>query len=328
MNFVAADEPPLAARWTSRIAVFSLMVALTGLLLHRLFAMPTPIAFNLVKTAFAGAAMALLMALVAAVQIWRSGGSGTARVVLGLMVSGAILAAIPAAILLAREHPPLNDVSTDVATPPVFATLAGERKADANPATYPADRFAALQARFYPDLQPMMVNRSSEEAFELSGEALRRLHMQIAREESPGEDGGPGFIEAVDRTMIAGFYDDVIIRVTGDAKRARIDLRSASRYGEVDFGRNAERLRAIMREIVARLEATVPAADGTVAGREKPGDKSSLKRAKDRETKRAIPRSERDRAQSDARREPIPKAKPPAAENPKSPDRRPGQSFE
>ena len=46
-----------------------------------------------------------------------------------------------------------------------------------------------------------------------------------------------------------------------DEARARIDVRSASRFGSNDFGGNAERIRGLMKEIVTRLEATVPVAE-------------------------------------------------------------------
>jgi hypothetical protein len=60
--------------------------------------------------------------------------------------------------------------------------------------------------------------------------------------------------------LLLGFYDDVVIRVEGDEERARIDIRSASRYGSHDLGRNADRIRQILKEIVVRLESVVPAA--------------------------------------------------------------------
>ena len=45
-----------------------------------------------------------------------------------------------------------------------------------------------------------------------------------------------------------------------------VDMRSASRYGSHDFGRNASRIKEFYTELQARLEAAVPAA---IAGRGK-----------------------------------------------------------
>ncbi len=75
----------------------------------------------------------------------------------------------------------------------------------------------------------------------------------------------------MDRTLIAGFYDDVAIRVSGDDATSRVDIRSASRFGSADLGRNAERIRAIMHEITMRVQATMPMADDEKAERSKRG---------------------------------------------------------
>ena len=64
-----------------------------------------------------------------------------------------------------------------------------------------------------------------------------------------------GQIEAVDRTLVLGFSDDIVVRVGGRDGQAKIDVRSASRYGRHDFGRNAERIRGFLRELHARLDA-------------------------------------------------------------------------
>ena len=60
-----------------------------------------------------------------------------------------------------------------------------------------------------------------------------------------------GIIEAVDTTPIFRFKDDVIIRVTnigiGIGIGSRIDLRSQSRIGLSDFGKNASRIRSFIK---------------------------------------------------------------------------------
>ena len=58
-----------------------------------------------------------------------------------------------------------------------------------------------------------------------------------------------GVIELVARTPIMGFRDDVVIRVAPSEDGARIDVRSASRYGTHDFGANAARIRSLLEDI-------------------------------------------------------------------------------
>jgi len=46
-----------------------------------------------------------------------------------------------------------------------------------------------------------------------------------------------------------GFRDDIVVRVRSAEDGARIDMRSASRYGKHDFGANASRLRSLSNDI-------------------------------------------------------------------------------
>ena len=99
--------------------------------------------------------------------------------------------------------------------------------------------------------------------FELAVDAAKRLKLEIVHQEAPDVAAGrPGFVEIADRTLILGLYDDVAIRVAGTERHARLDVRSASRFGGHDLGRNADRVRVILKEVVTVMESTVPAARG------------------------------------------------------------------
>src|SRR5258708_1237440 len=69
------------------------------------------------------------------------------------------------------------------------------------------------------------------------------------------EEGAPqpprriGRIEAVARTPIMGFREDVSIRVTPDGEDSRVDIRSSSRYFESDLGSNAARVAKLIEDI-------------------------------------------------------------------------------
>ncbi len=60
---------------------------------------------------------------------------------------------------------------------------------------------------------------------------------------APNRDG---VIEAVARTAIMGFREDISIRVRKAGNIVRVDLRSASRYGQRDFGTNARRIESFL----------------------------------------------------------------------------------
>lgn len=256
------NETPDTARWTTRVALFSVSLAIVALAAHRFGPMPTLTAFNLVIVAFAGAIVALTLGLASSIIIWRQGCAGAVRVTVGIILALGLLC-WPLAFLPAyRNLPAINDVTTDASSPPKFVELMKQRGPGTNTSAYPVS-YAKLQAQAYPDLKPMFIDRPVDETFEIAREAVFRQKMNIVREQTPENAGGKtGVIEAIDRTLIFGLYDDISVRVEGDAARSRIDLRSASRFGRHDLGRNAERMRRLMREIVARLEATIPSATG------------------------------------------------------------------
>ncbi|MEO1544023.1 MAG: DUF1499 domain-containing protein [Pseudomonadota bacterium] len=261
--FLIAGPPPGSAVWATRIAVFCAGLVVAGLFMHRLFSLPTPVALNLVKLSILGAVVAIVLGVVALVRIWQTGCQGTARVVFAGLVSLSLLAWPLVHLPKLNALPEINDLTTDLEKPPAFETLAETRAKDANSPEYPGSVVADKQREAYPDLKTLWVNRSGAEAYEIAQEALKRQGLQIVRAAPPGQTiDRPGVIEAYDRTLVLGFYDDVVVRVMGNSKSARIDLRSASRYGRHDLGRNAQRIRRLLSEVNARLEATVPTERG------------------------------------------------------------------
>jgi hypothetical protein len=291
---MSAQSTPVvaSARWSCRIALFSASLLLVTLALHRLSALSTPLAINLFGVGFAGGALAALIGLIALVRIWRTGHAGAPSMAAGLLLP--LLAFAGPCLYLAPylDLPRLNDVTTDTVTPPSFMALA-KRPEGANAVAYPGQHFADLQAKAYPDLRSLVLDRSAEEAFELAEEAVRRLRWHVVADEAPtGERGARiGRIEATEQTLLVGFADDIVIRVEGGVSRARIDARSASRYGRFDFGQNAARLRRFFAEVRARAEATPPLA---AKQRLKRGAaRALLKRQKARDRRKAESRNVR-----------------------------------
>lgn len=306
----APDQPPsFLARWASRLALFFAAVLPIALFLHRLFGLPTPVALNIAAACFAGAAIVLLMALIAGLDIWVTGRQGAARIVVATTIA-LVLLAIPAALFVAsRNWPLLNDVTTDMREPPDISGSEKARGPDANPVTYPRDRFATLQQTSYPDIKTLAVPRPAEETFELVMQAISKLKMTTTYDAPPDDEpGSPGVVEIADRTLIFGFTDDVAIRIIGDETSSRVDVRSASRFGTSDFGRNAERVRAILKEISGRLEASVPSAD--TGAKIKKASKPAAKRLRDGNPASADRRLKPAPSQSGVRRAPARKVAP------------------
>lgn len=281
-RMIAAEQrPAFSALWSLRLALFSGALVIAGIALHRLLGIPTPILLNTLKVAFAGGALALLLAIIGIVQIWFTGRPGSGAALGGLLTSLALFAWPAFYIPTVNSLPPINDLSTDLHAPPPMTALAVLRGPGTNPVEYPGELFAEMQAVAYPDLKPFLIKRSSSEAFELVADVVRRLKYQVVAETPPGDDfDQPGYIEAVDRTLIMGFYDDVVVRVMGDSESAQIDVRSASRYGQHDLGRNAARIRTFFQELRTALMSTVPAEANPREVRSKQKSKGSAKQQK------------------------------------------------
>lgn len=234
--------------------MFSAQLLLIGVLLHRFATMSTPVATSVLGVGIIGALISLLLAAMSMVSIWRHGHSGAGRAITGSLVSLLILAGpswyLPDLLLLPR----INDVATDPAAAPRFEALVMQRPVSNKRISYPDNGFALQQASAYPDIRPMVLERSPEETYDLVREAVKRMDWEVVTEQKPNEEG-PGRIEAVSRTLVMGFPDDVVIRVAPEGNETRVDVRSSSRFGQHDFGTNARRIRRLFASVKSQLEA-------------------------------------------------------------------------
>lgn len=144
-----------------------------------------------------------------------------------------------------RASPRLSDITTDMADPPAFVeTGALREKAGArNSTAYSAEK-AALQRRHYPDIRPVLLAMPPDRAFRLALDVVRDMNWTVV-----SSDPASGRIEAYDTSTWFGFVDDVAIRVTGEGRLSRIDVRSSSRVGRRDAGVNADRVRRFVRAL-------------------------------------------------------------------------------
>ena len=270
------------ALWSRRIALFAGQLFLLAALLHRVGSLPTTPTTYVLGLAISFAAIALLLAVLALVNIWGQGLKGAGRAIAGAIFSLLVLAGPLAYVPDLLMRPRINDIATDTETPPVYVVLAAQRPKDANAANYPGVDFATKQHRAYPRIRTMLLERSSTESHVLVREAVERLGWEIVAETKPAGDQ-PGHIEAVAKTLILGFADDVAIRVSAAQGESEIDARSASRYGQHDFGANARRITTLFREVKAGLEQ---------------GEKSALELALARRAQEAreIEKQEREKA--------------------------------
>jgi uncharacterized protein (DUF1499 family) len=291
------------ARWSSRIAVFSASLVIVGVVLHRLTSFPTHVAVNLFAVGAVGGAVAMLAGLIALVQIWRRGLGGSGKAAFGVLVPLLLLAWPLTFVPAFMNLPRINDITTDLAAPPKFVSLAKVRTGEANPAAYPGETFSQAQQKAYPDLRTFVLDRGVEEAYELVEEVVRKLKWRVATSDPPTvKPSKIGVLEATDLTPVIGFPDDIVVRVDGTGTRARIDVRSASRYGHVDFGQNATRVRRFLAELEARTDATGAPIMAGRRGLRSTRKGAMVKKVKGPDPQKAESRNKRDRVQSSAQR--------------------------
>jgi uncharacterized protein (DUF1499 family) len=253
MTAVLLQRESKQALWARRIAVFAAQVVIISVLLHRFDLLGTRVATILLGFGAFGGLLAIALAWIALVRIWRQGllrgGHAIAGVVIGLALLAGPLWYLPDLV----TRPKINDITTDSQSPPQFDQIAALRGKDSNPIVYPGAGLALKQMQAYPDIRPMVLERSAEETFDLAREAVTRLDWEVVSERKPSGHNS-GHIEAVAKTLLMGFSDDIVIRVSSGVGEAKIDVRSASRYGEHDFGANAKRIRRLFTEVKAGLE--------------------------------------------------------------------------
>jgi uncharacterized protein (DUF1499 family) len=235
------------AAWSYRLALFALAVAALSIVIVRSGVLEILPALATFAAALAFAALAVLLALAAFVAIWRQGLAGLGRALAG-MALGLALLAYPAYLgYLATSLPAISDISTDPGNPPRFETLASAR---ATASRTPSPTAAAERQRTaYPDITPLQLSVTPKVAYEVALAVVTKRKWQVANARPPTAGRHDAVIEATARTLIMGFRDDVIIRVTPLGQGSRVDLRSASRFGSQDFGVNAARTRALLEEI-------------------------------------------------------------------------------
>jgi uncharacterized protein (DUF1499 family) len=254
-------EQPISrlAVWARRLALFSLAATLIAIVIVRSGALDIVPALSTLAGALVLAVVAILLAFAAGVAIWREGISGIREAATGLIV-GAALIAYPLYLgVKAYRLPAIYDVTTDPIDPPRFEAIARLRPRDANPVNYAGLYAAEQQREAYADIEPDVTDASPQEAYDVALKVVTKRKWRVV-DARPPQAAPPrdGLIEAIARTPILGFRDDVVVRVRAAPEGARIDIRSASRYGRHDLGTNAARVRSLMDDIDDALSAPVP----------------------------------------------------------------------
>jgi uncharacterized protein (DUF1499 family) len=238
------------AIWSRRLALFALAATFIAIIVVRSGALEIVPALSTLAGALALALLGILLAFGAAVSIWKDGVGGIGEAVTGLLIGLALIAYPLYVGVKAYKLPAIYDITTDPIDPPRFDAIARLRPRDANPVAYAGLYTAEQQRTAYSDIEPDMTSVSPQEAYDAVLKVITRRKWHVVDARPPqGTAPRDGLIEAIARTPILGFRDDVAVRVRATHEGARIDVRSASRYGRHDLGTNAQRVRALIEDI-------------------------------------------------------------------------------
>lgn len=251
------DEPTTrVAIWGRRAALFALMLAIIAVATVRLRTVEPEAGLAVLTAALVFAVAAIPLAFAALVVIWRTGMRGARIALSGFFLAIVILAYPGFLTLRARQLPDIHDVSTDSTDPPAFSRSATALAARAD--TLPADPTKSTreaQARAYPDIQPIFLGLDPEDAYDLVVKTAGGMGWKVVADTPPGGRTGLGHVDAVARTFVMGFPEDVTVRITPMTNQTRIDVRSVSRRGTHDQGSNASRIRNFAAALAADPDA-------------------------------------------------------------------------
>src|SRR5499427_843392 len=257
-HHIQSEPTSRLAIWARRMAGFAFLATFLAVIIVRSGLLENRPALATFGGALSMAVVSLVLALAAFVVIWMEGLAGLGAALTAIAVSLVLLAYPGYFAIKAYRLPWIYDITTDPIDPPRYEALARLRVREANPTTYPGLYAADQQRAAYPDVGPLGTNVTPQIAYDAALAVANKRKWRIVDARAPQAGRREGRIEAVARTPIMGFRDDVMIRVRAESDGARIDARSSSRYGSFDFGTNAARVRGLMNDIEDAIRTQKP----------------------------------------------------------------------
>ena len=240
-----------AARWSFRFSIIGALTTGYAVFLHRYGLIESPAAFALLVVGFSIVFVALCLGAYSVLTTWIRVVRGLRFALGGTIISVAVLA-WPATILVPGMFlPAIHDISTDLANPPRFTAAMFSRPEWANALDHPGanSTVAEAQRRAFPLVEPLLLEMETDEAYALALKTAEQQGWRVSARLEPREVGDEGRVEAVATTPIMAFADDIVIRVSAAEGGTLFDVRSVSRFGKSDLGRNAARIQKILLSI-------------------------------------------------------------------------------
>jgi uncharacterized protein (DUF1499 family) len=196
---------------------------------------PFGIGLLAVAAAFLFAVIGILTGLFAVMRNPSGSGLGR-RIVIGLLLCGAVVAGVGPWVYRGFAYPPIHDVTTDIANPPEFSVIPSRK--DNLAGVDSIDKWRALHRAAYADIAPITLAMTPEAA-------IARAKMLATNNGWVISSATPDRLEATATESPFKFKDDILVTATTapDGKSTLVNMRSVSRVGASDFGINAKRIR-------------------------------------------------------------------------------------
>lgn len=239
------------AKWTIRfsrlglrLAISAIVIAGTGLTLARYDVLPKLIGFSALLGGGLLAAIAAIVGLTGLIMNLRHRTQTLKTAIIALVLSVPFAAFLISRPMTAGGAPALHDITTDLANPPAFKRLS--IRADNLAGVGTVANWRTLHSKAYGDLKPLVINQPAAAVLANAERLAREEGWDVAM-----VDPVAGQLEATANVSYIRFKDDVVIRVrpVEGGKASIVDVRSVSRVGVGDLGKNAQRIRKFLKAL-------------------------------------------------------------------------------
>ncbi len=261
----AGAAPPnvaISARMAGWFAVAAMFLLIGGPFAYRIGLLGAGVSIAMFVAGAVFALLAVIAGLVGMVRALTPSAklTGVGKAGFSILLGGLALAGILHWMVIPGwDSPRIHDVTTSPRDPPEFDTLRVHHYAGRDYVSYrDYDRRANGQvSAAYPEIRTLVFDKSLRQVFSAAEATAADLHWNVVTSVPT-----KGRIEATDWATVFGFVDDIVIRVRlNPSGYTVLDIRSASRSGNGDMGRNAARIRlftAVLKNHLPQQSRTPP----------------------------------------------------------------------
>ena len=169
------------------------------------------------------------------------------RAVVGAILGLFVVAPVLWTIATTSKYPPINDITTDVDSPPEFVHASELPPNHGRDLKYDKAKYAARQQAGYGAVEPLKMPEAPDDAFKV----VAKKAAEMPSWQLTGTDPQARTIEGVCSSGLFHFQDDFVIQVRPDpsGSGSLLEMRSKSRDGVGDLGVNYNRIKRFFAKV-------------------------------------------------------------------------------